>query len=157
MTDKYSVTYYLKDIILDLNYMKDINQIIEKDIKWLLHFLKENHIQNQYFQKIRDKKIIRNFNTWRKFIFLHKNLYLNMIKYSNQVSNNNQLTKYMFYDFLKGNSILFSSSVLFSVWAEEPFTLVHGQNITYCDLEHKAWKNIRDSFVNTKSIINNFE
>lgn len=133
--------------------IKTFDDIIKIDTKWLIHFLKENHIKKEYFNKMLPLKKFPSYNDWIKFIFNNKVLYTRYIKYIVENIDEAKLNDNNIKRILSENPFLISSPGLFAVWQELPFTLITTDNVFDLSLEYKAWKNIRDKFINTKFII----
>lgn len=95
--------------------MKNLDYIIEKDTKWLLHFLKEKHIFKPYFEKM----ISQN----KQNMSLKYDDWLNHIKNNPQYYKPSYLGDISLNDYIFSNAQLFDNIILFSNWHNLPFTL----------------------------------
>lgn len=113
--------------------MKNLEYIIEKDTKWLLHFLKEKHSFNHYFEKLISQ------NT--QDIFFKYCYWLNHIKNNKQYYKPSYLTNVNLNEFIFNNSQLFDNIILFCDWSKLPFTL----DIT-TNLESYKWSEMSNEY-----------
>lgn len=120
--------------------MKTIEDVIKKDTKWLIHFLKEKHSLNAYFtkwmyQNIEEKS--SDYNIWLNFILSKKNYYTNNFEI--------YVLKKQWCNLLYKNGILVDSLVLFATWGKEPY--VYSHNIS---IESREWIILRNNFLDLK-------
>lgn len=123
--------------------MKTIYDVIEKDTKWFLHFLKEKHIKTQFFEK-RNKQHPKckcfTYNDWVKHI--KDNLIFYMFPYNYHIENKEWEI------FLKVTDRLINSSILFSGWWEKPYTL---DNIS--SYEADKWLIFKTDYIDLKTLL----
>ena len=123
--------------------MNSLEDVIKKDTKWLLHFLKENHCFNQYVTKMNAQKeqpICYTYENWVNFIKQNDLTYVyDLIRFSN----NN-----MWVELLKNDKQLLNSITLFSDWRFKPFTLSNSEQ-----KEWKSWLKIKDDYILFKEFI----
>ena len=124
--------------------MKTIEDVIDIDTKWLIHFLKENHIFKQYFEKLfkQSEHIIKhpNYNNWLNYIKSNKEFY----KFSSLEEEDIKLD-----EMLVKNYQLFNSIFLFANWLGQPLVLKYNAS-----LEAYDWNRFSDKFLNLKRLLN---
>lgn len=126
--------------------MKNINQIIEIDTKWLWHFLKEKHLTKQFIGKL--------YNVTDT---LEKPKTLKQL-----LENNINRSEHYIYGFryesneytLFNNENLLSNSKLFAAWYCPPFIFNPRCNIFSTNFEEAhAWRNIKNNYLDLKYIL----
>lgn len=125
--------------------MKTIEDVIEIDTKWLVHFLKEKHLFKQYFEKwFKQYELVinyPNYNDWLKHIKSNKTFY----KFSSAREEDIILEK-----MLITNYQLFNSTILFANWLSQPLVLKNNAS-----LEAYDWNVISEDYLNLKRLLNN--
>ena len=123
--------------------IKTIDDIIKIDTKWLIHFLKENHIFKQYYKKLYNISDKEN-NSFSLKDVMNKNLYYTD-EYIGFFKKNN--------DMLFVNNNLLSSNILFSSWSFAPYVLAkQDENVNEISHNESArWLNITNEYVNFKN------
>ena len=123
--------------------MKTIEDVIDIDTKWLIHFLKENHIFKQYYKKLYNVLDKEN-KPFSLIDVMNKNLYYTD-EYIGVFKKND--------DMLFDNNNLLTSNILFSSWNFAPYALSkqdeHGTDISYT--ESARWLKITYEYVNFKN------
>lgn len=134
--------------------MKNINEVIITDTKWLFHFLKEKHLMKQYYLKLYniEDKFIKpfNFNKILEFNLELKNEYINNYEYLTE----NQRFKRL----LIVNDNLLINSNLFANWCGKPFVLsirynLENLNSTKQLVELNQWHDICKKYTEYKNIL----
>lgn len=127
--------------------LKCLNDVIEKDIKWLFHFLKEQHLIDSYFFKLngqREKLNIK-FNTINNVIS-HVKQYHDCYIYDLSL----KLYNKSFNNLLKENQRLLNSMTLFATWRNPPYTLSDSEQ-----MEYECWSMINKDYSKLKELILN--
>lgn len=131
----------------------NVNSIIRKDSKWLLHFLKEKHILKQYLIKIHnstdmDKKP-KNYQDWIKQNINKKEYYLSGYEKLAQANDWKQL--------ILTNRNLIQNNSLFSSWYYRPFAFVVDNNYIINDSlnvkESFEWSKVLNRYIELKTYI----
>lgn len=127
--------------------IKTIDDIIKLDTKWLIHFLKENHVFKQYYKKLYNVLDKEN-KPFSLIDVMNKNLY-----YSNEYIGVCKKNDDMLFD----NNNLLTSNILFSSWNFAPYALSkqdeHVNDISYT--ESARWLKISYEYVNFKHKMKN--
>lgn len=103
-----------------------MTNILNKDLRYLIHFLKEKHSLKEYLLK--SNKQIKTVIQW--YIFL-----------------NNRKIYYGYLPIYENNN-LFNSVKIFNFWMNEPYTL--SDSAYYEDI---MWSQLSSSFYKTKQLI----
>ena len=108
------------------------------DMKLLTHFIKENHICRQFFNKM--NKNINSFIEWKEMIIQSFFLYENQLDYFKKVFKIN--------DDILANPNLIYSKTLFNNWDSKPYTLKKNQMN-----ETLEWHSTYINYLGMKSIL----
>lgn len=115
--------------------MNSIDDVIEKDAKFLLRFLKENHLKEDFFTKFLNGKICKaryNFKDYLSYIHNNDDVYISSLNMNNS-----------FHEMLINTDKLILSVTLFGFWDKSPY--VYGKYN-----EAHAWHKICHDFRNFK-------
>lgn len=126
--------------------MEDIDEIIEIDTKWLLHFLKEKHLTEHYFKKLYNiTDMSKKPKTLEQLIEKNKKLSTNYL-----LGFRDKSDKYIL--FYNGN--LLKSNVLFAAWYYHPFIFNPDFNRFVDNFEEAyAWRDISNNYLDLKYIL----
>lgn len=123
--------------------MNSLEDVIKKDSKWLLHFLKEKHCFNQYVTKMNAQKEQPICYTYENWVNVIKENDLTYVYDLIRFSNNN-----MWAELLKNDKQLLNSIILFSEWRLKPFTLSNSEQ-----KEWESWLKIKNDYMSFKEFI----
>lgn len=126
--------------------LNSLDDVIEKDIKWLFHFLKEQHIIDSYFLKMNCQREKLNI----KFHTI-ENVISNAKQYHDcYIYDLTNLYSKKYHILLKENNQLLNSMKLFATWRNPPYILADSGKI-----EHECWLKIRQDYSDLKELIIN--
>lgn len=119
--------------------------LIVKDTKFLLHFLKENHLVKPYFKKIHkcsmEQKIL--FNTYKEWEIRNLSLSKYYINVFDFLTENNDYLRLLF-----NCGSLIKHPTYFAVWHVSPWLLGTSQIN-----EITAWSKVTNNYLETKKML----
>lgn len=122
-----------------------VQWLIVKDTKLLLHFLKENHLDKQYFEKIYkccmgQKILLKTYKAWENRNLSLSRYYINIFDFPKESND--------YFGILFNCCLLITHPSYFAVWQDSPWILGTSQS-----KEIAAWNKVRHDFLETKKML----